>query len=294
MSKARKLLVTGATGFVGRQVCANLLQLGFSLRITCRNLPARIEGNQNIEFVLVDDLFSLKKEQYQSLVKDIDTLVHIAWFTEPGIYLSSPLNMRCLQGTLELAEAFTSEGGRRFIGVGTCFEYDTSFGFLKVTTPLKPDSLYAACKIAAFSALSQYFLATNVEFAWGRLFYLYGEGENEKRLAPYLQGQLQRGVPAHLSHGNQIRDFLDVAQAGSQLTQLAIGNECGAFNICSGIPVTVRQFAESIADVFARRDLLIFGSLPERENDPSVIFGEPHYRTIDFLERKSSERNGFL
>ena len=112
-----------------------------------------------------------------------------------------------------------------------------------------------------------------VEFAWCRLFYLYGEGEDERRLVPYLRAKLEAGKPAELSSGEQIRDYLDVGDAGRMIAEAALGPVQGPVNICSGIPVTIRQFAERIADEFGRRDLLRFGARPENLTDPPRVVG---------------------
>ena len=101
---------------------------------------------------------------------------------------------------------------RRFVGIGTCFEYDLSAGHLSVETALRPSTPYAEAKAAAFAELSRLLPQQGVEFAWCRLFYLYGEGEDERRLVPYLRGKLMAGEPAELTSGKQIRDYLDVAR----------------------------------------------------------------------------------
>ena len=122
----------------------------------------------------------------------------VAWYAEPGQYLQSPKNSECLAGTLLLAEGASQAGVRRFVGVGTCFEYDLDLGLLGVDAPLKPTTPYAEAKAAAFTALSRLLPARDVEFVWCRLFYLYGEGEDERRLVPYLHARLRAaGQPSN-------------------------------------------------------------------------------------------------
>ena len=87
-----------------------------------------------------------------------------------------------------------------------------------------------------------------IELTWCRLFYLFGEGEDPRRLVPYVRAKLKAGEPAELSSGTQIRDFLDVREAGRMIVETALGPVQGPVNICSGQPVTVRQIAEAIAD----------------------------------------------
>ena len=109
------------------------------------------------------------------------------------------------------------------------------------------------------------------------MFYLYGEGEDERRLVPYIDKQLFEGNKADLTSGKQVRDFLDVSKAGKIIVDLATGKQQGPFNICSGIPITVRQLAEKIADKYDRRDLLNFGARPDNLVDPQSVIGIPNY-----------------
>lgn len=210
----------------------------------------------------------------EELLAGSQTLIHAAWYAEPGQYLTSPLNLGCLTGTLNLARAFAAVGGRRFIGIGTCAEYDFSAGLLTTETPLVPNTLYAACKASAFQVLRCLFDADNVTFAWCRLFYLYGEGEDERRLVPYIRKQLTAGQEVLLTRGTQVRDFLDVRDAARMIVDVALGERQGAVNICSGHGVTIRQLAEQIADEYGRRDLLRFGARPENAFDPPRVVGE--------------------
>ena len=163
---------------------------------------------------------------------------------------------------------------RRFVGIGTCFEYDLKGSApLAVDAPLKPLTPYAAAKAAAFLTLSQWLPLQRVELCWCRLFYLYGEGEDARRLVPYLRAQLAAGEPALLTSGDKVRDFLDVREAGRSIVSHALSEETGPINVCSGIPVTVRQLAERIADEYGRRDLLKFGARPDNLIDPPHVVG---------------------
>jgi dTDP-6-deoxy-L-talose 4-dehydrogenase (NAD+) len=144
---------------------------------------------------------------------------------------------------------------------------------LSVKTPLNPLTPYAGAKAAAFIVLSQWFSKVDVEFVWCRLFYLHGEGEDARRLVPYLRTRLSAGKPAELTSGHQIRDFLDVREAGRMIVETSLSSELGPVNICSGMPITVRQLAEQIADEYGRLDLLKFGVRPDNLVDPPCVVG---------------------
>lgn len=269
------VLLTGATGFVGRQVLRALGKKGVRARVVVR---AGKEGQfatlEDIETVVTTlDLFAEDGDWWADVCKGIDTVVHVAWYAEPGKYLQSAKNLECLIGTLQMAKGAVQAGVRRFIGIGTCAEYDHTGGMLSVDTPLRPLTPYAGAKTAAFMALSQWLPHQGVQFAWCRLFYPYGEGEDVRRLVPYLHAKLATGEPAELTSGNQIRDFLDVREAGRMIVETALSEKQGSVNICSGVPITVRQLAEQIADEYGRRDLLKWGVRPDNLFDPPCVVG---------------------
>ena len=271
------VLLTGATGFVGRQVLKALLSAGRSVRVVVRpDSVTKLGRAKEIEqIVICPDLFCETAEWWSEICSGVDTIVHVAWYAEPGKYLMSPKNLDCLSGTIALAQGAIIANVRRFIGIGTCFEYDLSMGDLSTETPLNPKSPYAAAKASAYFSLSEALFAVGMEFGWCRLFYLYGEGEDTRRFVPYLRAQLEKGEPADLTNGKQIRDFMDVQDAGCAIAHAAIGSRQGAINIRSGQPISIRRLAEQIADEYDRIDLLKFGVREDNQVDPRRVVGVP-------------------
>jgi dTDP-6-deoxy-L-talose 4-dehydrogenase (NAD+) len=271
-----RVLLTGATGFVGRQVLKALHASSVRVRAIAREVhrDALVAASGVESVVVTADLFGETHARLLEVCTGVDTVIHAAWYAEPGKYLQSPLNLDCLSGTLALARAAAAAKVRRFVGVGTCFEYDlTGNTPLTTDTPLRPLTPYAGAKAAAFMALSQWLPPQGVEFAWCRLFYLYGKGEDPRRLVPYLRAKLAAGEPAELTSGRQVRDFLDVEEAGKAIAATATSSRQGPVNVCSGQAITVRQLAERIADEFGRRDLLQFDARPENLVDPPFVVG---------------------
>jgi dTDP-6-deoxy-L-talose 4-dehydrogenase (NAD+) len=270
------VLLTGATGFVGRQVYKWLISQKISVRIVVRKENvAQIEASECLEsIVTTNDLFAESETWWTTVCTGVDTVIHLAWYAEPGKYLESVKNLDCVVGTLALAKGASSANIRRFIGVGTCFEYDLTQGKnITVDTPLNPLTVYAGAKVATYFSLNSWLSLRQIEFTWCRLFYLYGEGEDPRRLVAYIRKMIELGEQVKLTSGNQIRDFMDVSDAGEMIVKVALSNVQGQVNICSGVPITIKTLAERIADEYGRRDLLKFGARPENLMDPSFIVG---------------------
>ncbi|AOB31014.1 oxidoreductase [Bordetella sp. H567] len=270
----QKVLLTGASGFVGRHVLARLHAAGVPLRVIAR--PRRDRGADwppGAEIIETGDLFAEPAAWWADVAAGCSRVLHLAWYVEPGLYLRSPRNLDCLAGTLAMARGCARAGVSRFVGVGTCFEYDTSAGHLSVDTPLRPMSPYAAAKAAAYLALDGFLREAGISFAWCRLFYLHGEGEDPRRLIAYVRQRLAQRLPVELTHANQVRDYMPVEDAARDLAQHLMGERQGAINVCSGRAVTVRALVEALADASGHRDLLRFGARPDNDIDPPVIVG---------------------
>ena len=267
-----KVLVTGATGFIGSAIARALLDLGHDVHATVRagSDRARVaDFADRIEWISAD-VFDPAAD-LDAACRGVELCVHAAWYAVPGKYLEAPENLACVQGTLALLEALAAAGARRVALVGTCFEYDFDYGYLSETTPTRPASLYAAAKIGTRLMSEQLCRARGVEFCWVRPFYQYGPFEDPRRLVPYVTETLMKGEPANVSRGLQVRDFLHVHDVGSAIAAAAASPLLGIVNIGSGRPVTVRDIVATIAAILDRTLLVHFGARPDNPTDPPFI-----------------------
>ena len=275
-----RILLTGATGFVGKQILKQLENKGHRVTIVVKpNWENRITINSSTTKIIeVNDMFSKKSSWWGKKLTDITSIIHTAWYAEPGLYLNSEKNNECFIGTIQLAKAARGKNVKRFVGIGSCIEYKISNKHLSLDTPLSPETLYSEAKVNTFNCLTKLFNNTNTSFLWCRLFYLYGEGEDPRRFTAFLHQALRKGEKANLTSGDQIRDFIDVKLAAKMIINGAFSSTDGPANICTGKGKTIRKIAEEIADIYGRRDLLNFGARPDNLVDPKCVIGVPTFK----------------
>ena len=271
-----RVLLTGGTGFVGRQILNALQRANTDVRVVIRaGTEARLAASAPVERIFTKDLFAENALWWAKACDGIDTVIHAAWYAMPGKYMQSPMNLDCLQGTLQLAQGAAQANVRRFIGIGTCAEYDTNAGYLSVNTPLRPTNPYASAKAAAYFALNNWLPLLDIEFAWCRLFYLYGDGEDKQRLIHYVRSRLAMGRPVNLSSGFPRFETSPRRQHCRKQNCCCFPGEYdwSSKYLLPGQAQTVREMVERIADEFGRRDLLRFGTRPDNHFDPPCVVG---------------------
>jgi dTDP-6-deoxy-L-talose 4-dehydrogenase (NAD+) len=271
----KKIMITGANGFIGRHLMNEFakhknLKLIPVIRkkFNFKNNLKQIERN-----IICKDIFSKKISWWRKQCKDIDIIIHLAWYVKKN-YLYSEKNLNCLSGSIQLASGAILAGVKKFVGIGTCLEYDISNKPLSINTRLKPTFPYSIAKTALYFYLLNYFSAYNTKFSWCRIFYLFGEGEKKNRLAPYVESRISQGKSAIINNSEYVRDFLDIKKAVKKIVKISLDNNQGQFNICSGKAISIKKFVTQIAQKYNKIDLLIFKK-KKNKNDLPYIIGVP-------------------
>lgn len=263
-----RVLVTGATGFLGTHFIERLTAENAEIHAVNRGGVGPLAGRVAWHAAdLLDPSVAAK------LVADIRPthLLHNAWMAVPGKFWSDPSNLQWLESGMALLRAFRENGGQRFVGIGTCAEYDWSAsGFVEDETLIRPATLYGSSKAAMWAA-AQAFSDDEFSAAWMRVFLPYGPGDSEKRLVRSVIGALREAAEVALGSGNQIRDFIwapDIADLAAAI--LADGTP-GAFNAGTGKGTSVRQVAEHLASRIGRPELLKFGARADPVSEPPSL-----------------------
>jgi nucleoside-diphosphate-sugar epimerase len=268
-----KVLVTGASGFIGSQVARQLLAQGCEVAVLAVPDDDLIRLQDVAERLTVLRVDMMDNEKLPVLLAEWkpEACVHLAWYVEPGKYLDSLLNTSTLAASLRLMETLAGVGCAHFVGAGTCFEYLWNSGWLHEDGPTDPQTLYAAAKLSLCLTGKQLARQLGMKFAWGRIFYLYGPTEDERRAVPALYKALLAGKEFAATTGMQVRDYLHVEDVAAGFCTLVTKGAEGIYNIGSGVPVTMRRLMQTAGEIVGRADLIRFGAYPDRPQDPPFI-----------------------
>jgi len=264
----KKILVTGASGFIGRHIIPLLVARGIAVVGVSRRSPGPTPGWRHVAGDLLDAAFVADltaRERFSHLL-------HLAWIATPGEYWTSPDNVAWVQASLGLVLAFASHGGQRVVAAGSCAEYDWRYGFLdEGLTPCLPGTMYGQCKDGFRRLLEAYCASIDLSCAWGRIFYTFGPGEHPKRLASSVVRALLARRPAPCTHGQQMRDFLYVEDLARAFVELTCSQVQGCVNLASGVPLSVGDLVMALAEEIGRPDLLRMGEISLAASEPSLL-----------------------
>ena len=270
-----RVLVTGASGFIGARVARALVAHGHE--VTAVFLPQdRLDRLKGLSVSLSPCDLQDEKE-IQNLVnnKKPEGCIHLAWYAVPGLYLHSEENLQSLSASTALMQRLLAAGCRNIVMAGTCAEYDTEAApLLREDGPTKPATLYAACKLAMCLVGQQLAAKAEARFAWGRIFYPYGPGEDPRRAIPALIRKLLNGETFDATAGEQVRDYIHVDDIASAFVQLLEGKAQGVFNISSAAPLSMKAIFQTVADAMGKPDAIRFGAVPYRGWEPPRICGD--------------------
>lgn len=262
-----KILVTGASGYIGDPTTRALVASNCDVHIIGRKDPA-IAGTT---FHRVD---LLQPEDLRATIEatGAELLLHLAWSVTPGKFWTDLANCDWVAASLKLFRAFAEAGGRRIVGVGSCAEYDWSTSpLIESTSSVSPGTLYGKAKASVWSLLEAIGQQEGLSVAWGRLFFLYGPGEPQGKLMADAVNALLEGRTLATTPGLQKRDFIYVEDAAQALAMLAQSSTTGAVNIASGQSIPVRELLEHVEAATKTTGLITFGARPFSGGEPMEL-----------------------
>ena len=267
-----KILVTGATGFIGRHIINELLKSDHEIIIAARNKGAATNLPGNIK-TLELDLDNVKAgRNYFIESGEPDVLIHLAWQGLPNYKQSFHVDKNFPLHSAFLNNMITA-GLQNLVVTGTCFEYGMKEGCLSEEMESDPQNPYALAKDKLRIFLEELQKEIPFTLKWVRLFYMYGEGQNPNSLLSQLEAALQRGDTVfNMSGGEQLRDYLSVETVARYIVSIALQNNItGIINCCSGKPIKVKDLVKKFLNDMDKKIELNLGYYPY-----------PDYEAMDF------------
>jgi nucleoside-diphosphate-sugar epimerase len=262
-----RVMLTGATGFIGRHTLVALAEAGHEVHAVARKCGPELNGVTWHEVDLLEGCEVVGETEPE-------ILVHLAWYAEHGKFWASPENVRWVEASLALLRAFAAVGGGRAVMAGTCAEYEWSREVYAEDASLRPATLYGAAKHGLHTVAAAYAEQAGLSLVWGRLFFLYGPDEAPERFVPSLVRRLLAGEPAPMTAGTQRRDFLHTADAGAAFAALAVSEVVGPVNVASGEAVLLCELAARIERRVGGPELLQVGARPMPEGEPPALVAD--------------------
>ncbi|MBS0193785.1 MAG: NAD(P)-dependent oxidoreductase [Proteobacteria bacterium] len=266
-----KVAVTGASGFIGLHVLRELAARGAETVATAFRHPP-IGGFTHVCDVHLD-IHTLTDDPFTLLGRP-DVLLHFAWSGLPHYDSSHHVTQE-----LPAQKAFLSNcvrsGIRRIVVAGTCFEYGLAHGEIQESQPLQPVTRYGEAKASLFEHMSSLRESLHYELAWPRIFYLFGPGQSPNSLYSQLHAAIVRGDRHFdMSGGDQVRDYLPVGEAARLLVEIAFhAGNTGSVNLCSGVPVRIRDLVASWIDAAGAGLQMNLGRFPYPTYEPMSFWG---------------------
>lgn len=286
MSIIEKILITGASGLIGCQCIENLLNKNIELHGTYYS-----DKKLNKD-VVWHKCNLLDLDNVKELINNVkpDKLLHLAWLTSD---FNNIENIEWSRNSFELIKHFYEIGGKRVVVAGTCFEYDLNYNYLnEEETPRNANSIYGLSKNYLHDILKLYCKQNNLSWGWGRIFYLYGPNEKDRRLVPYVINQLIKGKKAICSSGEQFREYLYSKDVADAFVKLLYSDINGAINISSCNPVKVKDIVMEIAKILDKRTLIEFNPNLNNKDDPPIITGSNNLLKSIGWEQEYNLRQG--
>ncbi len=275
----KRILITGANGFVGNHLLHHLTNAGIFITAIDRQLPQKLKREGNVHWISID---ATKVEEIETVIRTskpniVINLAAILGGDRSIEFTQQAVNINFIGLHNLLASLGKNDFGlERIVTIGTGEEYGNS-EVLPITEDqsTNPVSPYSASKAIATQFARLYNRLFGLPVVILRPFIVYGPGQSPTMMIPELITSLLKGMDFKMTEGKQTRDFIFVNDVVDGIIAAAVkkGIDGEVFNICSSEERSIREVAELILDIMASKNRLLFGAKAYRENEVWRLFG---------------------
>ena len=273
-----KVLVTGATGFVGNNLIKNLMKYE-NIKIVATSRDCKKASKLNwfpmIRYISYD-MNSKDKINLFDYFEEPDRMIHLAWEGLPN-YEDSIHIKNNLPNNLRFIKNLISNGLKEISVTGTCFEYGMVDGCMNENMKANPSNSYSIAKDSLRKSIVDLKNKFDFNYKWIRLFYMYGEGQNKNSLIALLDEAIKNGEKEfNMSGGEQLRDYLHSDEVVKNITKIALQNKIDnqIINCCSGKSISVKKLVENYLNEKNYEMKLNLGYYPYPAYEPMSFWGD--------------------
>jgi len=273
-----KILITGATGFIGSHLIRELLKSKSNQIVaTSRSIDKAKKSDwfSKVEYIEFD-INEGTGENLYVFFGEPDQLIHLAWEDLSNYNSSSHMEV-ILPNHCDFIESMVLGGLKNVVVAGTCFEYGMIEGCLSEDIITNPENSYALAKDSLRKYIVDLQKKHSFVYKWIRLFYIYGEGQSKTSLMYLLYKAIQnRDKEFNMSGGKQLRDFLFIDKVVHNIGLIANQNILinQPINCCSGIPISVKNLVKNYLKEKRYQIKLNLGFYPYPIYEPMEFWGD--------------------
>ena len=273
-----RVLVTGATGFIGNNLVNELLKdknIEIISTSRCNKKASRFDWFSKVKHIPYDINSSEDLNLFDYFDKP-DKVIHLAWDGLPN-YNDLIHIEKNLFHNYSFIKNLASNGLKDITITGTCFEYGLVNGCLNEDLIANPSNSYAKAKDSLRKFTEELEKKYGFSYKWVRLFYMYGEGQGKNSLIAILDKAIRDGESEfNMSGGEQLRDYLHIREVASNLSKIALQNKIynQIINCCSGEPVPIKIFVENYLSKKEYKMKLNLGYFPYSIYEPMAFWGD--------------------
>lgn len=268
----KSIVVTGASGYIGSHVIAELLRYPSKFSVVATSL-SREALTDKVRFVPLDLNTDAQREDLFELLGRPQICIHLAW--RDGFLHNAVTHLTDFPNHFLLLKNLAEHGTKQFAVAGSFREYGSINGMADELAPVKPDNYYMLAKLMLKEALEISFAGKDICLQWLRPFTVYGDDEhNQSILSKIMRWEAEGKTSFPFTDGSEQYDYISVGELARQITAIIDQTAVqGVIDCCSGVPTRLGDRVEDFLKEHHYRIRPDYGAFPRREYDSSVIYG---------------------
>ena len=265
----KKILVTGAGGYIGQHVVKALLDKGADVIAT----DIRLDDVDDRATKVQKNIFE-ENENIFTEMGSPDVCLHMAW--RDGFIHNSEKHIEDLDSHYKFISNMMKGGLKQMAVMGSMHEVVYYEGAIDENTPTNPLSLYGIAKNTLRQLTFLLGKNENVIVQWIRGFYIFGDDlKNNSIFKKIVEAEQEGKTEFPFTSGKNKYDFLSIYDMADQIAEIVLQDKInGIINSCTGQPMTLAEKVESFIKENNFKIKLKYGAYPDRPYDSPGIWGD--------------------